>query len=787
MGTFWEIIVSNTLVAATLALGAIALGRLWKNAAASHLLWIAVLLKLFTPPIVTVEEPFAWSALSHAARSDSLDQSALTPSEARAAQTTALPSTNLTNTIPADQTMEAAWNSVTQRALRWFWPLSRLLAEIWIGGACCVALFYAVRIRRFAKLVRTFEPPSPAINSLVAEMASRLALRRVPDARMTSRTVPPLVWSIGIRPRIILPSALFARLTVDAQAAIVAHELVHIRRRDYLVRLLELAATTVFWWHPIVRWATHQLRELEEQCCDARVLQLLPHQPRTYAAALVDTLEFLSEQPRTPVPLPTAIHSAGSLSRRIRMLRHDRTNRLSVVSAALLTAIVSVPLVVGFSADPGGQKQSSEKDQKTAGGRVAVVQGRVTDEAGAFLPDTRVRVAVPATDMRFVDWRTPGVVETKTDPTGEYRLEIPGITKPTTVSLDAMHLGYRRLVGTFMKGGDATKVEISPGETSDASLVLRGPTLYFAGTVVDEKGRPISGAQIAANANTPRASGGVERTSCRADGTFELFNYTPDRFQLNFAAAKGAVVFYHPDYAERKIDDVYTIADKDRETLRIVLPTGHQLGGTVYDTAGKPVPYALVNVYRKFHRKGTLTDANGRFTFRGLDDGVSTVEVRALDIKQKTKLSVAMAHDVADLAVRLEPISLPRDMEKIAVLGMQLTDLTPQLKSAYDVSDRSGALILDPGKAADRFEIGTLAEGYNFWLVGDKNVATVREFVNQLVTEASRQPGPIYRIRIFYSFHSLEFDGTSTQYIKLTQEDLMQLRTVLDQLAPKSP
>ena len=64
MGSFWEIIVSNTVVAAALALGAIALGRLWKNAAASHLLWIAVLLKLFTPPIVTAEAPFAWSALS---------------------------------------------------------------------------------------------------------------------------------------------------------------------------------------------------------------------------------------------------------------------------------------------------------------------------------------------------------------------------------------------------------------------------------------------------------------------------------------------------------------------------------------------------------------------------------------------------------------------------------------------------------------------------------------------------------------------------------------------------
>ncbi len=781
MGSFWEIIVSNTVVAAALALGAIALGRLWKNAAASHLLWIAVLLKLFTPPIVTAEAPFAWSALSLAARSDSPEQGAPSPSEGRAVQTTPVPSTNLTNTIPADHTMEAAWNSVMQRVARWFWPLSRLLAGIWIGSACCVAVFFAVRIRRFARLVRTFEPPSPAIRSLVAEMASRLALRHVPDVRMTSCTVPPLVWSFGIRPRIILPIALFARLSVDAQAAIVAHELVHIRRRDYLVRLLELAATTVFWWHPIARWATRQLRELEEQCCDARVLQLLPHQPRTYAAALVDTLEFLSERPRTPVPLPTAIHSAGSLSRRIRMMTQNRTNRLSVLSVALVAAIVSVPLVVGFAGDPAEKNKESATDQP-AGGSVAIIHGRVTNEAGAPLPDAVVRAAVPDTDMRFVNSRTHGVMETKTDATGEYRLELPGITKPTKISLDAMHLGFRRMVGTLMSGGDTRSVEISPGATVEESLKLRGPTLYFSGTLVDEKGKPISGVEIAANANTPRSSGGVERTESRADGTFELFNYTLEPERLRGDAAKGVVSFFHPDYVEQRIADVYAIPEKDRETQRVVLPSGHQLNGIVLDAAGKPVPHATVKAVQGRHRKATLADVQGRFTLRGLPDGSTKLSVRALDIKQKTQLSITMDHDIADLSVRLQAISFPTDVKKVSVVGMQLTDVTPQLKSAYDLWNKSGALILDPGNEFERLEIGTLAEGYCFWIVGDKDVSSVRDFVQRLVTEADRQKGPIYRIRVVYTFHSIDFDGTNTQYIKLTRDDVKQLRIVLAQL-----
>jgi hypothetical protein len=158
------------------------------------------------------------------------------------------------------------------------------------------------------------------------------------------------------------------------------------------------------------------------------------------------------------------------------------------------------------------------------------------------------------------------------------------------------------------------------------------------------------------------------------------------------------------------------------------------------------------------------------------------LNVRALDIKQKTQLSITLDHDIADLSVRLQAISFPTDVKKVAVLGMQLTDVTPQLKSAYDLWNKSGAVILDPGNDFERLEIGTLAEGYCFWIVGEKDVSSVRDFVQRLVTEADHQKGPIYRIRVVYTFHSIDFDGTNTQYIMLTRDDVKQLRIVLAQL-----
>jgi beta-lactamase regulating signal transducer with metallopeptidase domain len=789
MYTFWEIIASNAVVATILAGVAILLGRFWKNAAAVHVLWVVVLLKLFTPPLLITGLPFAFTVLPSAATAVSHEKTLNSPADEETGQTAPVAVTNSRGAIAAGNHESVLSNRQAEIAGHRPWSLSTMVAAIWICGACCTAGVYAVRIRRFATVMRDLEAAPTAIHTMATQLSSRLGLRCVPDVLMTSRALPPLLWSIKLCPRVILPSELFARLSTEAQATILAHELVHIRRGDYFVRLLELAAATVFWWHPIVWYASWQLRELEEQCCDGRVVELVPHQARTYAAALVDTLEFLSERPRILIPLRTAIYSTGSLSRRIRMLTQRRTNRVSALTATVVAGLVILPLVVAFAADPEQTSKTSPEGQQTGGAQTAILHGRVTNEAGVPLGNVRVRVAIPGADMRFVDSTTPHKqLEAKSNTKGDYRLEIPGITKPTTISIDAMKPGYRRLVGTLMAGGDAKSVEVVPGATADVSLILK-PALYFTGIVVDEHGEPISAVEIGANATIGRGSGGVERTASHADGTFELFNYPPKADILGRELGKGYVFFFHPDYIARTIDDVYALVPKEREALRIVLERGHEVTGTVIDVTGRPVPNAMVKVTREdgSHRKATMTDANGKFALRGLSEGLTTLSVRALDIKQKVHMPTAVNGDQNDLQVQLKPISLPADLKKHAVLGMQLADVTPELKSAYDLYFDRGALILDPGKDSDRLNVGRLAEGYLFWMVGNKRIGSVREFVNQILTETGGQDAAKNGVRVVYSFSTVDADGTNTQYLKLTKDDLKQLQIVSDQLADESP
>ena len=117
------------------------------------------------------------------------------------------------------------------------------------------------------------------------------------------------------------------------------------------------------------------------------------------------------------------------------------------------------------------------------------VVGRITDKAGNPLAETLVRVATPEADMRFV---YPGsghrVFEVKTDEHGRYEVKV-ALNGATSLAVDAMKRGYRSAAGTFWSGGERRSASVKPGETFEASFVLP-ESLYVAGTVVNESGRP---------------------------------------------------------------------------------------------------------------------------------------------------------------------------------------------------------------------------------------------------------------------------------------------------------
>ena len=94
---------------------------------------------------------------------------------------------------------------------------------------------------------------------------------------------------------------------MDQQTALLTHELAHLKRKDHWVRWLDLAVAGLYWWNPVVWWARRAMREAEEQCCDAWAVGAMPRGARTYAAALMAALDFISGAPTAEVAAASAV------------------------------------------------------------------------------------------------------------------------------------------------------------------------------------------------------------------------------------------------------------------------------------------------------------------------------------------------------------------------------------------------------------------------------------------------------------------------------------------------
>jgi beta-lactamase regulating signal transducer with metallopeptidase domain len=340
MNTLEQMVLSNAVVATVLALLASAVGLFSRRPALVHSLWLLVLIKLITPPICRVEvfqlptPPKAEAALEAKdfASQPVLDTSVLRtflserePSEACKVDDAPVPVRDETTLSSAsslafsDSTTSDAWNWSFVRPLLW---------SVWLTGSLGCLLVAAIRVIRFQLLLRWAEPASEELQDRVQLLAECLGLTSVPVVWMVPGPVSPMIWPIGLPPRLLIPHGLLDRLSAEQRDTLLAHELAHLRRRDHWVRGLELLVTGLFWWHPIVWWGRQAIREAEEECCDAWVMWALPASSRAYASALVEALDFLAGA--RPAMLPPAACGLGqfqTLKRRLTMILTGSTPR----------------------------------------------------------------------------------------------------------------------------------------------------------------------------------------------------------------------------------------------------------------------------------------------------------------------------------------------------------------------------------------------------------------------------------------------------------------------------
>jgi beta-lactamase regulating signal transducer with metallopeptidase domain len=370
VNTLIEIVLSNAVVACVLAIVVFVLSRaLRRRPAIVHVLWMLVLVKLITPPLVSIPL-FTLPAATTLEPADNiqstLTMSELAASEERAAEppidileephAEALATPSMESpavTVPAiesiasspeqpESTLDTHLAALGEFASA-YW--SHALLGSWLVGSACWLLVAARRVYRFERLLKHAIPASVGLQERTRYLAERLGLRHCPSAWLTPGAVSPMLWAIGPRARLILPAELVNRLKPGQLDTLLLHELAHVRRGDHWTRWLELTVTLLWWWHPVLWWARRELREVEEQCCDAWVIWALPQANCSYALALVETVEFLSE---TRPVLPLAASGFGQvrdLRRRLTMIMQGSTPRRLTWLSALAVLVAGAALL----------------------------------------------------------------------------------------------------------------------------------------------------------------------------------------------------------------------------------------------------------------------------------------------------------------------------------------------------------------------------------------------------------------------------------------------------------
>ena len=392
-----EIGIVNALTAAALALVLLLVGRYVRRPAVLHAMWILVLLKLVTPPLVEIPfglrveniaslvqgEPEARKAAVHpeaagtsrgtpAGRDDSvvfrdpnpagegLPEEEGSESDVRltvGARPTPVPRHSVVSKFAPSADVEGATSMWGRRGsvestmletgsrggvesaeadaspvghsaivaaggasdeMRGLPGVLILLAiGTWLAGTLVWFARQGVRVVRFHRFVSTARPAPVFIQRQAESLARTMGMADAPDVCLLPATISPMLWAIGSKAKILFPEELLDRMDEDSRATLLAHELAHYFRRDHWVRLFEFVVGGLFWWNPAVWLAKREIEVAEEECCDAWVVELFPEQPRRYAQALLDTIDFLSNSEARVPAGATGIGNVPFLRRRL--------------------------------------------------------------------------------------------------------------------------------------------------------------------------------------------------------------------------------------------------------------------------------------------------------------------------------------------------------------------------------------------------------------------------------------------------------------------------------------
>lgn len=254
-----------------------------------------------------------------------------------------------------------------------------VLTIVWMLG---VLLLFGVKLRRrwlFARVLRAESCMESGRETMAVRRAqSWLKIKTEIEFVVSAEISEPGVWRLW-RPVIVFPEGMAERLTDEELEAVVAHELIHVRRRDNLIGTVQMWLCCLLWFHPLIWLIDRRLTNERELICDQEVLKCTGA-PQVYASSLWKVAKFGFGWPVAGVSLMTN----SNLRRRVEEMlakQDDGSTRLRRVITTLgVSAVVVFWMVTGLSTTEIASAHYQDRAAAKAGaGEQELWTGEVVD------------------------------------------------------------------------------------------------------------------------------------------------------------------------------------------------------------------------------------------------------------------------------------------------------------------------------------------------------------------------------------------------------------------------
>jgi beta-lactamase regulating signal transducer with metallopeptidase domain len=245
--------------------------------------------------------------------------------------------------VPASDRTDA-WTRGWERTRRGIDPFLPAGVALWTAGVVLLSLrslggWWLVRRLRRSGLAA----PDAALAAALARLSR--ALQVSAPVRLWRSALVQVPTVVGVlRPVILVPASALVGLSPEQIELILAHELAHVRRLDFLVNLLQTGVETLLFYHPAVWWVSHRMRVEREHCCDDLAVAACGDRVR-YARALADLEDVCAGAPALALAA-----TGGSLFERIARLLAPAPRHVSPASRGLTLAVAGGLLAVLFGA-----------------------------------------------------------------------------------------------------------------------------------------------------------------------------------------------------------------------------------------------------------------------------------------------------------------------------------------------------------------------------------------------------------------------------------------------------